>query len=338
MTTGFGTSNICWVPEGECFRFIDVLRWSEWRLDLDRWQLAIAQRAVEQLVSTARLGFNEIRKHETGPTEAIDRGERLVESLETLIAPTPDDLAELHLPAGPLSALWVRVSDVPLESFFDEDYRPVPEEVESFACLPAIGALCLPECDELEVPLVGGVEENFSVLTPGYDFVAEYPLALDRIPPILDEYCGLQGNSNQGKMVNLTCEGRVAAENPVSVPLHRLDEESAYATLYMHFTSVSDSTVLLPLTHRHRSRVETSLMEQGFECVRREGENRVWQRAGDWVHTIWDAPGPECEGVATLPPMITVAQAEGSRDPALREALLAAILRTAQGRTAGAGD
>jgi hypothetical protein len=338
MTTGFGTSNICWVPDGQCFRFIDLLRWTEWRLDLDRWQLTVAPRAVEHLVNTARHGFNEIRKHVTGPTEALDRGERLIESLQSLIAPTPDDLADLHLPTGPLAALWVRISDVPLESFFDEDYRPVPEGVESFACLPAIGALSLPECDELEVPLVGEMDENFSVLTPGYDFVAEYPLALDRIPPILDEYCGLLGNSNQGKMVNLTLEGRVAGENPVAVPLHRLDERAAYATLYLHFASASDSTVLLPLQHGHRSRVETSLMEQGFECVQREGENRVWQRGQDWVHTVWDAPGPECEGVTTLPPMIAVAQADGSRDPALREALLAAILRTALGRTASAGD
>ncbi|MBN1475595.1 hypothetical protein JXA47_02475 [Candidatus Sumerlaeota bacterium] len=338
MTTGFGTSNICWVPEGQCFRFIDLLRWTEWRLDLERWQLAIAPRAVEHLVNTARHGFNEIRKRGSGPAEALDRGEHLVESLESLITPTPDDLADLHLPTGPLSALWVRVSDVPLESFFDEDYRPITEGVESHACLPAIGALSLPECDELEVPLVGGVEENFSVLTPGYDFVAEYPLPLDQIPPILDEYCGLQGNSNQGKMVNLTCEGRIAGENPVSLPLHRLDERAAFATLYLHFSTASDATVLLPLQRGHRRRVEASLSEQGFECVRCEGENRVWRRGQDWVHTIWDAPGPECEGIASLPPMIAVAQAEGSREPALRESLLAAILRTAQGRTAGTGD
>ncbi len=335
MSTGFGTENICWVPEGELFRFIDLTRWAEWRLDLDHWRVALPASARTTLIRETEEGLARCRARGEGDAEllqAVDRAERLCRALEEVIESLSEELAMIAYPAGSLDALWVRVSDLPLESFHADDYRPPPEPTESLAHLPAIGALALPDCESLEIPLLDQTGDNFSLLTPGFDCVAEYPLPLDQMLPIFDEFCGQGGNSNRGKMVNLSLDGRLTGETPVCVPLHRLPGDLGFVTLYMLFQAPQEHAVALPLRSRQVHRVEASLEGQGFTCVLAHGRNQIWRRADDWIHCVWNAPGLESADVSTLPPFVIAAQAEGSRDPALREALLAAVLQTAIGK------
>jgi hypothetical protein len=335
MSTGFGTANICWVPEGQVLRFIDLHHWVEWRLDLEKWRVALASSGVEFLRQQAGEGFKLCRVRFKGDPEAlsqVDHAEQFVASLSESLEAPPEDVADLSLPNGPLAALWVRVSDAPLESFFEEDYRPAPAAAESLARLPAVGALALPACDALEIPLLLEAEGNFSLLTPSVDCVAEYPLPVDCIPPILDEFCGHMGNSNQGKMVNLRLDARISAENPIATALCRLEPGGGYATLYLHFRTPTEPTVSVPVLPAQAARIEASLAEQGFARVTRVGPNQIWRRGDDWVHCLWAARGLESEDVPMLPPFIAVAQAGGSRDPRQREALLTTILQAAFGR------
>jgi hypothetical protein len=147
----------------------------------------------------------------------------------------------------------------------------------------------------------------------------------------LDEFCGLRGNSNRGKMVNLTLDAKISSDTPIATPLFRLGRGGGFATIYFHFQTPTSPTVLLPLPPGHVHRVESSLESQGFQRTLSERRNQIWKRDEDWVHCLWNIPGLESEDLPVLDPIIVVAQAEGSRDPALREALLAAILHTALG-------
>lgn len=334
MTTGFGTSNICWVPEGEVFHFIDLHHWAQWRIDLDLWRIALAPAGIAHLRESAREGFALCRTRFKGDAEAlaaVEQGEHFVASLPETLSDLPEQAADLALPQGPLTSLWLRLSDVPLESFYPEDYRSVPETVESHGVLPSVGALTLPGCDELEIPLLGEGDARFFLLTPTLDCVAEYPLPHDRPPPILEEFCGYLGNSNRGRMVNLRLEGGIATENPVAIPLFRLAEREGFATLYLHFSTPPEPTVLAPLRPSQAARVETSLTAQGFDRTFSAGRNIVFQRGGDCLHALWDLPGLESEDQPALPPILLAARAQGSRDPLLREALLTAALQAALG-------
>ncbi len=334
MTTGFGTENICWVPEGEPLRFIDLFHWAEWRLDLDRWRLAMSAEAVVELRDRARHGLKLCRiRGERDPDllSDVEHAEEFIDSLSHALEAPAANLPTVSLARGPLTSLWVRISDLPLESFFDEDYRFAPPPIESVARLKVMGELRLPACDELEIPMSETSEETFTILMPTGDSVGEYPLPADEPPPILDEYCGLRGNSNRGKAVNLGLDGRICGENPLATPLSQLSDEGGFITLYLHFRTPLTHTVMMPLASSHVHRVEASLQGQGFERVLSERRNQVWQRGEDWVHCLWNLPGLESEDVPVLNPVIVVARAEGSRDPGLREALLGAILKTALG-------
>jgi hypothetical protein len=335
MTAGFGTENVCWVPEGECLRFVDLLHWTEWRLDLDRWRLALPVQAREALIAQTREALNLCRARAEKEPETfrdVEHAESFLITLSEHLDPPSESTTSLTTPLGPLASIWVRLSDIPLESFFEEDYRPTPEPVKSFGCISSLGALRLPLCDDLEVPLMGAdPEDRIAVLTPAIDCVGEYPLPLDQPPPVLDEFCGLRGNSNRGKMVNLTLDAKISSDTPIATPLFRLGRGGGFATIYFHFQTPTSPTVLLPLPPGHVHRVESSLESQGFQRTLSERRNQIWKRDEDWVHCLWNIPGLESEDLPVLDPIIVVAQAEGSRDPALREALLAAILHTALG-------
>lgn len=315
-------------------RFIDLHHWREWRLDLARWSLALAPSGLEDLRARAAEGLMLCRARRDQTPEAlraVEHAEAFLASLGDALPAGPEDLVDLPLPLGPLAAVWARISDVPLESFFEEDYRTGGPAAEGFARLPVIGALSLPVCDDLDVPLPEPGPDNFSLITPGVDCVAEYPLPLDELPPILDEFCGARGNSNQGKMINLGLDARLVSELPVATPLCRLEPGGGFATLYLHFKTPQDNTVSLPLRPSQARRVGQSLPEQGFTRVRAVGPNQIWRRGEDWVHCVWAAPGLESEDVMQLPPFVIAAQAEGSQEPAPREALLASIVQTALG-------
>lgn len=339
MSIGFGTSNVCWVPEGQPLRFIDLQRWAEWRLDLQFWRVALAPGLIESLCDRAAEGIELCRGRAVESPrleETIERAGGFLATLGESVEETPRSMSRIELPLGPVTSIWVRVSDAPLESFFQEDYAEQERDGgESVALIPVSGALALPECDEFEIPLLAERQEGFALLVPGHDPIAEYPLAVDRFPPMFDEFCGASGNSNQGKMINIGLNGRIARENPVATPLGLLSPGDGYATLYFHFETDTEHTVLSPVPAKHLGQIEESLGKQGFERVARNGRNQIWRRDDDWLHCIWNAPGLESEEVPALPPFIIAARAEGSRDSALREALLGAVLQTALGQVPG---
>jgi hypothetical protein len=136
-------------------------------------------------------------------------------------------------------------------------------------------------------------------------------------------------------MVNMGLDGCLVPETPVALPLYQIEGGTGFVTLYLHFQTPRDCVVSMPIRPRHTIRVEATLAEQGFERHLQMGRNAIWQRGGDWVHTIWAAPGLESEMVPALPPVMAVARAHGSREPSDREALLTDLLKMALGGTSG---
>ena len=124
MTLNFGTDNVYYVPEGQPLVFFFFFYMRRLDFNLERWELFYNKAHVKYIrknVEAARdLWFKHQKKNPRAP-QALKKLSNFLDELPERIysVSQPFDIKAAVSPAE--ISLWVRCSDPPQESFFEED-------------------------------------------------------------------------------------------------------------------------------------------------------------------------------------------------------------------------
>ncbi len=335
----FGTDNIFFVNAGEPLRIFDLYNWRILDFNINRLHVytgtelvslihesidkeihglikdegKVEQAEVEQYVNDFLSGFNEV---ELSP--GISRQSR-------------NTGAEIFSPQK--VSFWIRISDVPLESFFEEDYleststgATKPEHV-----LPVNASLYLETLGEYEKALPVNQEtpgtsfylgmEDDTILTP-------HQLDVFDFLPLIDDYCGAFGASGDGVMINYTHHATLSRENMAAIPLYKHGSRH-YVTFYFSLKTTIEHETILPLDEQHLADVLEILQDKGFQVVKQMSGNYILRRGDDVLHFYGEAEGKESlSGGRFLKPFILVAANDADMAPERRAGLLQQIKKS----------
>lgn len=322
-TLGFGTENLIFVPSGGRLRVHDLYHGRVLDLDVLHSGLAMRPVAFQQLEMRATEKLQSPRK-KPRPRTADHRMAvtRFVESLRTISEP----LGRPEVITPPDFTLWIRVTDQPAESFFEEDYDEAPDAEPDSAALPLYGTCMITEADDLEIPFPQvGASAAFELLVPeaGGLSLAE-PDPLEPLP-LVEEFCGVEGVSSKGHSVNLTIRGEVTGTRLGCLPLRRIGPH-AFATLYFSQGFDVEKQVTTVLREPELEALAVVLQRSHFERAASGTGWNVFARSGDVVHLYLGLEGKESVGVRELPPMAYVASAAGGTEPGERARLMSELL------------
>lgn len=323
-TLGFGTGNLVFVPPEGRLRIRDLYHGRVVSIDLLRSRLEIRPAAFQELEVRAAEKVQSLGKATSQRSaECAEAVTRFVESVRTVagteerVPPPPQQVPP------PMTTLWVRVTDQPAETFFEEDYDEAPEPDPTSAALPIYGTCLVAEADELEVPFPRvGAGAAFELFVPEAGGLLLEDLDPRQPLPIVHEFCGVEGVSSRGESVNLSVRGEVSGNAMGCAPLRRIGS-SAFATLYFSQSFEVEHEVAGAFSGREFAALAAVLGRSHF---RRLDSGKGWtilvRGDGDIVHFYHGLEGKESAGAATVPPLVFVAQAGGSLEPAARAALL----------------
>lgn len=334
MTASFGSDNVIFVPAGSKLRIYDIAGWRLTEIDVMHARIRMRPNAADSFASQ----FREVLKAMVASKRFTERHADLpMEADKALRALAPQNAPPHSRPVSPIAISeeagfpiqwWVRIGDIPAETFFAEDY----DEHEGLATgpidsHPLYGAVYLMNFDEFEAPFPGrGEDAAFAI-----DLASDGGVTTREIPsleplPILDEYCGARGASANGVTVNMTPKGEVEGDHLLCVPMHRIAED-LFATLYIHMTVPTVPRVMATLRTADLPAVAEILGRSGFEITSKTPQFICFMRGGDVVHIYIGVPGKESEGVFMMPPLLVIARAGDTTDMNLRSELLDAIVQ-----------
>ncbi len=393
-----GTENIIYVPEEHRLFLYDFYEWRRIGIGVHSMRARLRPHAVKEILLKARAAHDEYLESVGGEVPPGFQDSALDDFLRSLVdaaqaaesanssisgihvSAAAEYLAERAAPA--ILTLWVRMSDAPVESFFEEDYDPSPDfsganespshkadalcsggmagahksanftgkkcaetpsqqgssnalSASPLIALPTFGSIVFQSLDGAEAALPETGEKSAFLLvmnsTGGIDAEPLDPL---QPLPILGEYCGLRGASNQGNAANYTLESQLTSERAGCVPLHRIGER-AFATLYFHFCTPIHYDILIRVRGRRLELAERKIAALGYELAESGDRFRIWRRGNpaskcDVLHVYFDLPGRESEDVSVLPPFVIAVQAQGSFNPGLRSRLIRELVRPSQ--------
>jgi len=331
----FGAENLIFVPERRDLRVFDLYHWRVMTLPVHSVRLRLRADAADRVRQSVReaaaayLKTPDGRSRESSIEAAADRFLRgVVEGALQPEAPlAPPKWLEDRLAPARLT-LWVRVSDAPLESYFEEDYDQPPESFESALGFPLFGSLVLSELGEAEIALPElGPEAGFQLGLPSPDSLRVDAIDPMEPLPILGEYCGKDGSSNQGHAATYNLQGRIAREKLGCVPLHRIGQ-GAFATLYLHLEFEPECDVLVRIRGKRLATARRTILSLGYSLAADAARFQIWEREGarDVLHLYTDIPGRESVMMPWINPFVLAAKASGGFDPAERSKLIGQLV------------
>jgi len=328
MTYPFQTDNVFYVPPQKPFCVYDLLGWRRIELCVQSTRLrldpsagpAVRQRAAQALKLARSL---------PQPIDMPSQEARMNEFLGQLpfsdsLPHSSPEFEKAFFPLRP--TFWARLSQQPMESFFHEDYEetPLPDDSQSSTILTCMGAVAFNAIgqDECELPSA----QPLRLSAPSHTRPARV-LPLDPFEPLplVREYCGCLGSSNQGELVTIDLRGQIPEACLAAVPIRRTGLVS-YETLYMHLPLETETPPTRPFRRSQSRELAKALRAKGFQPERRMRRFSTWTRGGDVIQVYRDLPGKESESVPVLPSFCLAALADGSPNRAARHALLNEIL------------
>lgn len=340
-TVNFGSDNIYYVSEGEPLTIYDIYNWRIIELYIDELRIyqnelhqpilqKILQQEAEQLTKKNRdlnlklmqlqiddflSGFE---SRELSPSEMSD-----VQFLEK----------DLFFPQT--ATIWLRISDVPLETFYDEDYRELPMygSVEEEILVPINVSLYLECLDEYERGLPIDKELSTSPFAVGFEedtFVVIKELSPFNFLPMIDEYCGAFGSSGRGILMNYTHHSSISEENLAAIPLYR-QGDAHFVTMYFSLMTNSTLDIIFRFTEKQYDTALEKLEEKGFKVVKEFGDNYIIRRGDDIIHLYGAAVDKESlAGERFLPPFMLVGANDAAVEPEERSRLLSNLIELFQ--------
>ncbi|HRR99621.1 MAG TPA: hypothetical protein P5128_05165 [Candidatus Sumerlaeia bacterium] len=329
MTLNFGTDNVYYVPEGQPLVFFDIYHMRRLDFNLERWELFYNKAHVKYIrknVESARdLWFKHQKKNSRAPKVLKKLSNFLDELPERIYSVSqPFDIKAAVSPAE--ISLWVRCSDAPQESFFEEDYKEQTTTQElGCATLPVIGAFIFSSIGDYELNIHDQVEKHGFFLEIPEDGLVSLPLSPEAILPLETGFFGANGSSGDGMIINLNHESNISDENLVCAPLYRIGLDF-FATLFFHLKTPVNYDVIKSFPEKKLNFARSVLAELGFKHVLDKSGNALYQRGKSSIHLYTNAVGKETIGAAFMRPFYFIASHEGSLAPAKRAQLLKEIL------------
>ena len=322
MSLSFGTDNLTYVPEGDRLRIWDVYNWRKIVVDVHRIYARLRTEAYNQLHLDVITYLNEVGKGENRD-EIYSRADELLKALGVPFGPDAAEIAQ----SGIEPALWwVRVSDKPVESFFEEDYDEAQPFDGTATGHLVFGDVTLSGLEDLEIPFPArGEKAAFQMLVPTDGGVAIEPIGEDEPLPLVDEYCGSRGVSAHGNSVNLDFEVQVVADHIGCCPVRRLGEH-LFLTFYFHLPVKPECRIASKLTPRRHDAVAQALLDSEFEEIQTGPKWRIFERKGYVVHLYSGLEGKESAGHLEMSPFVIVGSAGADSSPTARAELLEQIL------------
>lgn len=327
----FGTNDVVYVPDDALLTFDDLYRWQRIRIDVHHLGFRVRSAAFDEIAGRIR-----------GAIDIAERSPRLAATLPGLRANADEMLRALTAVSGGISgelpgilrddlgndgaSWWLRLSDRPAESFFDEDYRELTTIAGEVTPYFTYGSAHMRDLDDLEVPLAGDGDYGlpFAIDVPaGRGIIRQSIPSLEPLP-LIHEFCGHRGNSATGHTINITTLADIADNHDFCTPLGRAGER-LFATLYIHFRARVETPVIMRLRGEHFTPCLRILERSQFESVNAGPNWHILARSGDVVHLYNRLEGKESEGIEYIPPFLLVASASGQSDPMHRSDLLEAI-------------
>ncbi len=328
----FGTDDVVYVPEGSQLVFDDVYRWRRFRLDVRAFGLRLAAEGLDhtrQRMQGALLRVQESPRFATSHRQIAINTDIMLRDLEAAAWDAP--------PAAESASLadffrteqvgwWVRVTDLPAESFFAEDYEREAIAAPGPVSYRTYGTVHIAQLDGLDVPLAGeeGGAGPFSIDVPPGGGLGRFALPPREPLALVREYCGVHGASAHGHTLNLDTHATIPGEHRFCTPLGRVGER-LFATLYLHYAHPVEAEVLGRIPPDALPTAVQLLEASGFVPAGEGRRFRIYEREGDIVHLYAGLDGKESEGVREMPAFLLVAQASGQFDPMNRGALLDGI-------------
>lgn len=328
MTLNFGTDNIYYVPEGKPLAFYDIYHMRRLDFDLERWGLFYNKAHMKYIrdnVEAARdLWFKHQKKNPHVP-QAMQKLSNFLDEMPARSFPSSQPF-EMNAALSPAEiSLWVRCSDSPQESFFEEDYKEQGSAQEiGRASLPVIGALILSSIGDYELSIHNQVNKQGFFLEIPEDGVVTSPLSPEEILPLDEGFFGAYGSSGEGRIINLSHESKVSEENLVCAPLYHIGADF-FATLFFQLRTPVDFDVIKSFPENKLNFARSVLAELGFKLILDKYGNSLYQRGKSSIHLYSNAVGKETMGDAFLRPFYFIASHEGSLAPAKRAQLLKEI-------------
>ncbi len=326
----FGTNDVIYVPENHQLVLDDVYTWKRYRIDVRRFGLRIRPEAFELVADRVRSGI-EIARHSPRFTGTIDQ---VIANTDLMLrdlaaysgqatGSLPGDLANFF--RANHSAWWIRLTDLPGESFHAEDYERTLSSQPRIEPHFTYGSVHIAQLDSLDVDLPANDEGHpFSIDVPAEQGLTRWTIPPAEPLPLIHEYCGAHGASAFGRTVNIDTHGNLADFHQFCTPIGILGEK-LYATLYVYY-GVEKSADVLTRVPADDLDVYMALLEKShFRLVGSGPTWRIFDRDGDVVHLYDGLESKESEGVETMPPFMLVAAAGGQHDPLHRAELLEAI-------------
>jgi hypothetical protein len=336
----FGTDNIFYVPEDKTLTIFDIYNWRVIELDISRIRCYLNTGhepfVRDKIRDSTQLTFEKDKDREKVLAEVEEAIEEFMVGFQrrafpTLASQDADEITrDLFYPQS--IVFWVRISDVSLESFFDEDYGELGD-LHSFndeVIIPINTAIYLNCLETLEQAFP--IEKESGTYPFALGFSEEGTVEIQELSPfellpLIDDYCGAYGSSGRGIMINYTHHTTVSEVNLASVPLYKSGPRH-YVTLYFSLSTNVDKDITLRLTEKQFRESVSKLEGVGFQVVKTEGANYVMRRGDDVVHLYGSAMSKEAlTGSMYLSPFLLVAANDTDMDPERRSELLSLFLQ-----------
>lgn len=328
----FGTDNIFFVPPGEALKIYDIYNWRIIELNIRKFKLYLNQ----SYLSVIKRDLTEARRRLQAKGAKINFAE-VERRLEQFIAgfqlrefpclqPQQAQIFLNALFAPQAITLWVRISDVPLESFFAEDYEEQQQLSSSQELLLPVNAALYLDClqgYETALPLGEETESiSFVLGLQAKDAVKFSSIPPLKFLPLAKDFCGAFGSSAEGILVNYTHHATISQQNLSAAPLYKVGS-SHYVTLYFSLITKVECGIIFPLSVREGRSVVEKIKGAGFQLVKQEGENYIFRQGESIIHFYGSAPGKETLSISSfLPPFLLIAGNEASVSPTQRAKLL----------------
>lgn len=328
MTILFQTDNVFYLPPDQPFRIYDLMDWRRIDIHVQSLQMSLRQEALSAAHERAHQALSTVGTMEDSDRAILaQRVESFLHSIPLSERP-PASTLEIQKILEPMRGMfWARLSQGPMESFFPEDYleRPTDNAANSIV-LSTIGSVVFDSLGGIECELPSENPHSFDfAMTGSYPVATSEPLPPDEPLPLLREYCGFKGSSNQGTLVTIDLEASIPEACLAAIPLRRLGE-TRYETLYLHLETLAGERLpIFPFRTEHQRRIAERLKQAGFAPTSKSKRFSVWERAQDTIQIYQLLEGKESEGVPILPSFCLATQADGSDGWEGRAALLEGV-------------
>ncbi len=330
----FGTDDVIYVPEGQPLVFDDVYHWKRFKIDVRRMGVRMKSDTFDEVSGKIRSALDLCRhspRFEDSIDQIAENSDQMIRDMARISGGIQESLfgSVKDFFRSDQASWWVRLGDLPAESFFEEDYEREAKADSEATPFPTYGRAHIAQLDSLDLELPGTEEDGlpFALDVPRQDGLTRWTIPPTEPLPLVREYCGVRGASAFGRTVNLNTHGVVEEGHQFCTPLGRVGEK-LFVTLYFYYGSQKNAEVSGVVPEEALPHCVDLLGKSKFEISGSGPTWRIFERDGDVVHLYSGLAGKEAEGVETMPSFLLVASAGGQFDPQLRSELYEAIKET----------